>query len=61
MICYIDRTEVPDVEHIAANVLQYLIARAEQANRRYTKLERYYRGTTIFLMANRSRMKCGWQ
>lgn len=44
MICYIDRTEVPDVEHIAANVLQYLIARAEQANRRYTKLERYYRG-----------------
>ena len=44
MICYIDRTEVPDAEQIAPNVLQYLITKAEQANQRYAKLDRYYRG-----------------
>lgn len=44
MICYIDRTEVPDVENIQPNVLQYLIQKSEQANGRYTRLDRYYRG-----------------
>lgn len=44
MICYIDRTEVPDVENIAPNVLQYLITNAERANQRYSKLDQYYRG-----------------
>ena len=44
MICYIDRTEVPDVENIPSNVLQYLIQKSEQANGRYTRLDRYYRG-----------------
>lgn len=44
MICYIDRTEVPDVENIPSNVLQYLIRNAELANERYSRLDRYYRG-----------------
>lgn len=44
MICYIDRTEVPDVENIPSNVLQYLIRNAEMANDRYSRLDRYYRG-----------------
>lgn len=44
MISYIDRAEVPDVENIPPNVLQYLIRNAELANERYSRLDRYYRG-----------------
>lgn len=44
MICYIDRAELGDVEALEPAVLLYLIQKAEQANGRYTRLERYYRG-----------------
>lgn len=44
MICYIDRAELGDVEALNPAVLLYLIQKAEQANSRYTRLERYYRG-----------------
>lgn len=44
MICYIDRTEVPDVENIPPNVLKYLVQNAELANERYSRLDRYYKG-----------------
>lgn len=44
MICYLDRSEVPDIENIPPQVLKYLITKAEQSNGRYTRLDRYYRG-----------------
>lgn len=44
MIIYLDRSEVPDLDHIPGQVLQYLISAAEMANNRYDKLDRYYRG-----------------
>ena len=44
MIYYIDREELGDVEALDPAVLLYLIQKAEQANSRYTRLERYYRG-----------------
>lgn len=61
MICYIDRTEVPDVENIAPNVLQYLITNAERANQRYSKLVNTTAGTMIFLTASQSQMRRGWR
>ena len=44
LICYLDRSEVPDVECVDPSVLLYLIQRAEQAAGRYDRLDRYYRG-----------------
>ena len=44
MIIYLDRAEVPDLEHIPGQVLQHLISASEQANGRYDKLHRYYLG-----------------
>ena len=35
MIIYLDRAEVPDLEHIPGQVLQHLISASEQANGRY--------------------------
>ena len=49
MICYIDRAELGDVEALEPAVLLYLIQKAEQANGRYTRLERYYRGDYALL------------
>lgn len=51
MICYIDQKEVPDVEKIPPSVLRYLIRKAETANGRYTRLDRYYRGDHDILRA----------
>ncbi len=44
MIIYLDREEVPNLEDIPSNVLWYLIRKAEGANSRFLKLDRYYRG-----------------
>ncbi len=44
MIIYLDRSEVPDVEDIAPEVLRWLVTKAEQACGRYQTLEDYYRG-----------------
>ena len=44
MIIYLDRSEVPDLENIPGQVLQYLISASERANERYDKLHRYYLG-----------------
>ena len=44
MIVYLDRAEVPDVEHIPPRVLNYLVRRAELAAGRYDRLGRYYLG-----------------
>lgn len=44
MILYIDRSEVPDVENISPQVLSYIVRKAEAANTRYDRLDRYYLG-----------------
>ncbi|MCD8142314.1 MAG: phage portal protein [Clostridiales bacterium] len=44
MIIYLDREEVPNLEDIPSNVLWYLIRKAEAANSRFLRLDRYYRG-----------------
>ena len=44
MIWYMDREEVPNVEEIDPAVLLYLIQKAEHAESRYNRLDRYYRG-----------------
>lgn len=44
MIVYLNRSEVPDVEHIPGEVLSHLVRRALAANPRYDKLWRYYLG-----------------
>ena len=44
MILYIDRAEVPDVEHLSSQVLRWCLRKAEAAAGRYARLERYYRG-----------------
>lgn len=44
MIEYLDRSEVPDLEHIPPQVLTYLVRRAELAQGRYDRLWRYYLG-----------------
>ncbi len=44
MILYLDRAEVPDLEEISPEVIRYCVRKAEQANARYQRLDRYYRG-----------------
>lgn len=44
MILYIDQAEVPDVENISPEILRYVIAKSERANRRYQRLMNYYLG-----------------
>ena len=44
MILYLDRAEVPDLEEISPEVIRYCVRKAEQANGRYQRLDRYYRG-----------------
>lgn len=44
MIWYLDRAEVPDLEHIPSQVLGYLVRRGEGAKGRYDRLWRYYLG-----------------
>lgn len=44
MIWYLDRAEVPDLEHISPQVLSFLVRRGELAGARYDKLWRYYLG-----------------
>ena len=44
MILYLDRSEVPDPEHIAPEVLRYCIQKAQQAGARYRRLMDYYLG-----------------
>ncbi|MCD8086798.1 MAG: phage portal protein [Clostridiales bacterium] len=44
MIIYLDRDEVPNLEDIPSSVLWHLIRKAEGANGRFLKLDRYYRG-----------------
>ncbi|MCD7916866.1 MAG: phage portal protein, partial [Clostridiales bacterium] len=44
MIIYLDREEVPNLEDIPSPVLWHLIRKAEGANSRFLRLDRYYRG-----------------
>ncbi len=44
MILYLDRAEVPDLEEISPEVIRYCVRKSEQANGRYQRLDRYYRG-----------------
>ncbi len=44
MILYLDKSQVPDVEDLPADVLRWCIRKAEIANGRYGRLDRYYRG-----------------
>ena len=44
MILYMDRGQVPDPEALSADALRWCIRKAENANRRFGRLERYYRG-----------------
>ena len=44
MILYLDKSQVPDVENLPADVLRWCIRKAEIANGRYGRLDRYYRG-----------------
>ncbi|MCD8160919.1 MAG: phage portal protein [Clostridiales bacterium] len=44
MIIYLDREEVPNLEDIPSSVLRHLIRKAEGANSRFLRLDRYYRG-----------------
>lgn len=44
MILYVDRQDLPDPEHPDPAVLRWCIRKAEIANGRYQRLDRYYRG-----------------
>ncbi len=61
MIIYLDREEVPNLEDIPSNVLWYLIRKAEGANSRFLKLDRYYRASMTTSAGRRRRTRCLWR